>query len=228
MAGSTALYFDRVVHGWVYDVRSYNPGNTGGYQLLSKGVHLDETRHITVKGVFMGYPQYRGGGGNGYLFVHEGQENLITNSTAERGRHNFTFSEMSASGNVIYKSRAKYGTDATDFHRALSMANLIDSPELTGERLQAFNRGGISSGAGHTTTESVFWNTNATSLASGYSWTTRSEQYGVGYVIGTRGAGADASSEVLTDSNEYREGIGDGINLVPQSLYDDQKAKNTH
>ena len=65
----------------------------------------------------------------------------------------------------------------SEFHHSLATANLIDS-SIFHDGFSIINRGSYSSGAGHTGTENVFWNTSGTGLL-------RSQQYGWGYVIGT-------------------------------------------
>ena len=85
-------------------------------------------------------------------------------------------------------------------------------------------------GHGHSTTESVFWNTNGLS----YPWDQfffkfiiESQQFGNGYVIGTRGP----AEQVITPSGngtapvDWSEGIGDGDTLDPESLYEEQLAR---
>jgi hypothetical protein len=81
------------------------------------------------------------------------------------------------------------------------------------------NRTDWSSGAGHTVTQSVYWNLAGTGQI-------RSWQYGWGYVIGTQGvlltmrlAGGSAAG---TEPQDYLEGRNLGAALVPQSLYEDQ------
>lgn len=106
-----------------------------------------------------------------------------------------------------------------DFRRYLSPANLVDGMSITADFWEAKNRGSTSKGAGHTATQSVFWNTTGDSYASGKDEIVRSYQYGWGYVIGTSG------SAYLVGTDDHKEGIGDGKNLEPQSLYEGQKVK---
>lgn len=237
MAGSSALLFNRVVYGWAKDVRSYRPtaNATKDVHLLSKGIEMYQTRNVQIEGCYMGKPQYKGGGGNGYLFQLGGQESLITNSTAEYGRHNFTIDRMHASGNVIHKSRASNARLPSDFHRYLSMSNLFDSVSFDGDYLQAVNRGSASLYAGHTTSQSVFWNVTSVSKHPESNYLVETAQHGYGYVVGTKGPSSGVTTSAVhftSGSNpqptDWVEGVGQGANLVPQSLYDDQRSKNTH
>ncbi|OBZ14945.1 hypothetical protein A8L34_13775 [Bacillus sp. FJAT-27264] len=109
------------------------------------------------------------------------------------------------------------------------MANLFDSMTMNGDYLEAVYRPYGTIQHGWTTTQSVFWNTTGNSYLSGQSVIVKSKQFGNGYVIGTRGA-ANAV-EYLVPANDasapqdFVEGIGTSADLVPQSLYLDQKAK---
>ncbi|MBX7258093.1 MAG: hypothetical protein K1Y02_17160, partial [Candidatus Hydrogenedentes bacterium] len=108
-----------------------------------------------------------------------------------------------------------------EFHHSLSMACLVDSC-LLDDGWYAGNRRDESSGAGHTSTENVFWNTRGNGKI-------RSYQYGVGYVIGT--SGVSVSTSLLnvpaegTAPEDYVEGIGSGLTLEPRSLYEDQRSR---
>lgn len=221
MHQATAIRFNRVRNGWVKGVRSYRPSvNSREVHLLSRGVWLRRsTRSITIEDCHLTRPQYKGAGGNGYLFHLTGGESLVKDSTASYGRHNFMFSDMSCAGNVMLRCSTSNGRLPCDFHRYLSPANLVDGAAITADFWEAKNRTSTSNGAGHTATQSVFWNTAGNSYASGKDEIIRSYQYGWGYVIGTRG------SAYLVDTNDHKEGIGNGQNLEPQSLYEDQKAK---
>src|SRR5690606_39099768 len=110
---------------------------------------------------------------------------------------------------------------ASEYHHSLAMANLVDSCTID-DGWYAVNRGGWSSGAGHSATQCVFWNVRGSGVV-------RSHQFGLGYVIGTSGvvvdsllAGASAEGTVPAD---YVEGIHRGSTIQPQSLYDDQIAR---
>ena len=104
------------------------------------------------------------------------------------------------------------------------MANLVDNCEVN-DGWEAANRKGWSSGAGHTATQSVFWN----SVGSGKI---TSRQYGMGYVIGTaKSISVSVSTWGIggsgTAPKDFVEGKGKGAMLVPQSLYEDQLDRRT-
>jgi hypothetical protein len=114
------------------------------------------------------------------------------------------------------------------------MANLFDNFTANKDFLEAKFRpyGTSPSMHGHPTTQSVFWNTNGEAYSSGKSAVVESIQYGWGYIIGTRGAasavkttpvsGTTSSYPYNTSPEDFKEGIGNGDQLEPQSLYEDQ------
>ncbi|MCP3143232.1 glycoside hydrolase family 55 protein [Pyxidicoccus xibeiensis] len=226
MHDSFAISMNHVVDGWLVNVSSYRPpSNTRDVHLLSNGIDLLYSRNVTVDACELGRPQYKGGGGNGYLFSIRGSDSLIKDSAAYQGRHNFNFRSMYATGNVLFSNRASDGTLVSDFHMHLSAANLLDNLTLYQEKLEAADRspyGTVSHGV--TTTQSVFWNTHGAKYRSGSSAIIRSQQYGEGYVIGVRGSatGVELGNTAKTAPTDFAETASPGEQLVPQSLYVDQ------
>ncbi|WP_164018471.1 glycosyl hydrolase family 28-related protein [Pyxidicoccus trucidator] len=226
MHDASAITMNHTVDGWIVNVSSYRPpSNTRDLHLLSNGFDLLYSRNITVEGCELGKPQYRGGGGNGYLYSIRGSDSLIKDSVAYQGRHNFDFRSIHATGNVLFSNRASDGTLVSDFHMHLSAANLLDNLTLYQEKFEAADRtpyGTVSHGL--TTTQSVFWNTHGAKYRSGTSAIIRSQQYGEGYVIGVRGGatGVELPSATKTAPTDFAETASPGEELVPQSLYVDQ------
>ena len=229
MHASFAIYLNHVVDGWVRDVATFRPPqNSIDVHVLSNGLRLDATRFVTVTDCDFRRPQYRGKGGNGNLIVLTGSENLVTRTHAERGRHNYSFGLMYVSGNVIHRSSAVDGRLPSDFHMQLSMANLVDNMSLDGDSFEAVRR--ECCGHGHSTTQSVFWNTNGIRYPSDQfflRFIIESAQVGNGYVIGTRGPASDirlgGGSAVAPE--DFTEGIGEAADLEPASLYEDQRVR---
>lgn len=222
---ATAVTLDSTENCWVLRVNSYAPpGNDPDIHVQSHGIRLFRSRHVTVEDCKWRFPQYRGEGGNGYMFTLYGNDCLIKNCEAEGGRHNFSFGEMSANGNVILNFHSKNSRLPSDFHMFLSLANLVDGAVCDGDCLQAVPRN--QSKHGETTTQSVFWNTEGLRYQNDFVYRdipnkgarviVQSKQWGDGYVIGTRGP----ASEVET--TDFSEGIGRGEGLQPRSLYEDQ------
>jgi hypothetical protein len=198
--------------------------------LLSNGVRLIHSRFVTVERVDLKNPQYRGEGGNGYMFVLQGNDCLIADSKAEKARHGFSLSWMTASGNVLLRFTTKGARLPSDFHQKMSAANLVDNATVDGDGLEAAYRDCCDHG--HSTTESVFWNTQGLAYHSRQifvKFIIESLQFGTGYVIGTRGPASQVLTTSLSSNGtspvDFTEGIGTGDELRPLSLYEDQRAR---
>lgn len=226
---------------WVSNVSTYTPEGEGygpTYQLYDKGIEIIRSKRITIDHVEIGAAQRRdaGPGGHGYLFNLLGSNDiLIKDSKGVGGRHAFISGWYFGNvGNVFLRSISRDGSlsdwnnnlGPSDFHHSLAMANLIDSCTID-DGWEAMNRGKMSGGAGHTATESVFWNCDGHGII-------RSAQYRWGYLIGM-----SDSLEVVTEVDlrnpnwigkqfigtepfDYVENKGPQSDLVPQSLYESQ------
>lgn len=226
---SFGIFIDATENCWVQRINSYAPaGNRPEVHFLSNGLKFTRSRFITIKDCNLKFTQFKGGGGNGYLYTLQGQEGLIHKCTAEGGRHNYDFGNMTSSGNAIVDCLTKNGRLPSDFHMFFSVSNLIDNMTCDGDFLEAKYRpfGGTPE-HGITTSQSVFWNTHGLKyVPSPFEYAGKmhnrpqilveSKQFGDGYVIGTRGP-ANA-----VDSKNFVEGVGKGETLVPRSLYFDQ------
>lgn len=237
---SHAIAFRQAVYSWARRIETFRPHeNESGSHLVSNGLLLNQTRGVTVEDSVFENPQYRGGGGNGYGFTLQGNEDLLRNLTASKQRHGYDFKLMTASGNVILRCRSNNPSLASDFHMHLSMSNLFDNTTLDGDFLEAAVRPyGSPDYHGVTTTQSVFWNTNGLRYMSGRAFIVQSQQFGWGYVIGTRGPASavrstpaafryttPVASSVDTSPEDFVEGVGKGDTLEPASLYEDQLAR---
>jgi hypothetical protein len=258
---SYVLYFKNARHSWVRNVSTYPPPqNSGGYgypsgapdelkyHIHSYGLELRDTRNITVDNAHFANPQHHGGGGNGYLFIIQGSDNLIQNSSAANGRHNFSFKGMVASGNVLYANTSRFTpnyprvrngeevngmTLESDFHMWLSHANLIDNFTLDGDSFLAQYRPCCSHYIA--AAQNVFWNTNVVRSHILGGPAVVSDQWGWGYVIGMRGPQrsnllslsglanpGDPNRPDFFEPPSLLSGQGMGESLEPQSLYLDQ------
>lgn len=236
------VLFDGVKDGWLRRVASFEPWDVAddqGGELMSGGVKVLRSKRVTVANVTFRKSQNRGPGGNGYLFeVSKSNEVLIRDSVGEGGRHNFiqnwdfgtagcVFLRTESRGGRIYNSSSSslWWPGLSEFHHSLAMANLIDA-SLTDDGWQAVQRGTESSGAGHTSTETVFWNVRGSGALN--SW-----QAGHGYVIGTSGVTVrtDIPSFDITGRStgtapeDWLEHEGAANELRPSSLYEDQRAR---
>jgi len=221
---SHAIEMFGCLNSWVRDIATFRPSdNQNDIHILSNGVLIEHSKNITIKNCDFQNSQYNGHGGNGYMFTLMGNNCLLKDNTAGNARHNFSFKTMMANGNVIYRCTGYASTHSSDFHMHLSMANLIDNFNVIGDYLETYNRKNIGT-HGQTTTQSVFWNTNGVEYHENHSVIIRSQQFGHGYVIGTRGPASNVRvwSEFETGPIDFTEGIGKGSSLEPQSLYKDQ------
>ncbi len=228
-----------VEDGWIRDVRSFvSPGAPAsgvgaGAHVQSGGIMVSQSKRVTVTDVSIELAENRGGAGNGYLFeVRQSSEVLWRDLVGRAGRHNFIqnwgfgvtgcvwLRVHSSEGVAVLSSTVPFGlTGYSEFHHSLATANLIDSSRFD-DGFSIVNRGSESTGAGHTGTENVLWNTRGRGHL-------RSFQYGRGYVIGTR----DVTLEVRTLTPVVGDGTapadsleGEGMadTLDPPSLYLDQ------
>jgi hypothetical protein len=233
IAWSTALQLSYAENCWVRRVNSYcPPGNDPTVHIHSNGISVSRSRLCTIEDCDWKYPQFKGGGGNGYLYTVQGSDCLFKNCRAEQGRHNFSFGTMQATGNVLLECVSKDGRLSDDFHMFLSLANLIDNLTADGSAFDANFRPHAKPLHGVTTTQSVFWNINglkyrpASTDYAGKTYQNKrviisSHQFGDGYVIGTRGPAS------AVDTSNFSEGIGKSDTLLPRSLYRDQFQKRT-
>jgi len=247
------LELDGVSDAWVRDVASFpSPGAPvagpgAGRHLQSGGIMVRNAKRVTVADTHLAWPQHRGTGGNGYLFeVRASSEILYRDCSARGGRHNFIQNWGFGATGIVWlrvhsaEGRAEISPGGlgsqgdSEFHHSLAMANLIDASVID-DGWSAINRKDMSSGAGHTATESVFWNVSGTGRI-------RSYQFGLGYVIGP---GPDVTLQVIPEPppegleeiweslapwegaapDDWLEGVGRGADLVPSSLYEDQLAR---
>lgn len=231
---SHAIGFKDVRDCWVRDVASWaGPAGDGVHHLQSGGILVARSRRVTIADSSLAQAQNRGGGGNGYLFeIMQSDEILVRDSVGRAGRHNFIQNwDFGTTGCVFLRTLSADGEawgdegglwrpmGSSEYHHALAMANLVDSSEAH-DGWAAKNRMHWSSGAGHSATQSVFWNTRGTGLLE-------SLQYGLGYVIGTtdlrvRTEVLDVFDSKGTSPEDWVEGLDEADTLWPPSLYEDQ------
>ena len=230
---SQLMRFDFSEDCWVKNLHTYRPeGNTGDFHLLSNALLLNMCRHITVDSCFFQKPQYEGGGGNGYMYTLHANDCLIQNSRANHSRHNYDFKYPFSSGNVILNCLAENSSYSSDFHMYLSMSNLFDHTTLNGDWLESVFRPYGGPIHGHSSTQSVFYNSVGKSYHPTRDYIVESRQYEMGYVIGTSGEAYQVKTDPLAgvqggyayDSSprDFVEGVGEGADLRPVSLYLDQ------
>lgn len=249
--GSYAITMLGVDNGWIRNVDSFSDSsNTTGTHILSNGIRIRECSAVSVVNCYFRMPQYGGGGGNGYMFrVENSNDCLVSQCTAEYSRHGLSIAGMACAGNVFYKCLDRdtghqvasisaidntTGGKGSDHHMWFSHSNLFDNCIAEESWFEARDRFYIDmSHPKHnaTSAHSVFWNTEGRSNTyNGVAvW---SQQARYGYVIGTRGIVSNVRVNGTNPSREYIflpvdrvEGNGEGDDLSPASLYDNQLAK---
>ncbi|WP_309380870.1 glycosyl hydrolase family 28-related protein [Cerasicoccus frondis] len=226
---------------WTRNVESMLPigeGYDAKYQVYDKGIVVIRCKRITLQDCGFYYAQRRDGGGHGYLYVVEGGNDVLTvDCKGIGGRHNYTASWLFGNvGNVYLRCESTGGSlsdfnnnlGPSDFHHSLAIANLVDSCVIN-DGWHGMNRGEKSGGAGHTVTESVYWNCSGDGEI-------RSAQYGWGYLIGLSDSLRTYTKVDLDKPRldwleaqyqgtlpwDYVEGSGEWERLYPQSLYEEQ------
>ncbi len=238
--GAYEVHFSHVIQFkysqdcWVKNVQTYKPpGNTIDIHILSNCLLLGFCRNITIDSCFFQKPQYEGGGGNGYMYTLQSNNCLVKNSRANDGRHHYDFKYPFSSGNVIHNCRGENSKYSSDFHMYLSMSNLFDVSTVNGDYLEAsFRPYGGDAIHGYTSTQSVFYNTTGEAYHTGRDYIVESRQFGWGYIIGTSGpadkvlidptTGTAGGYSYNTSPRDFLEGVGEGDDLRPWSLYLDQ------
>ncbi|MBN2496687.1 MAG: hypothetical protein JXR96_19005 [Deltaproteobacteria bacterium] len=233
------LAFIQAKDAWVRRVASFAPPVAeGDGHLQSGGLLVQQSKRVSVYDTVLQRAQNRGGGGNGYLFeIMQSSEVLVRDCQGLHGRHNFIQNwDFGTSGCVFLRVESREGravselgstTGLSEYHHSLAMANLVDGA-LSDDGWGAVNRRQESSGAGHTSTQNVFWSVSGGLL--------RSYQFGWGYVIGTRDVvvytdpaddlvGQLAGQHEGTEPLDWVEGLERGEWLRPVSLYEDQLAR---
>ncbi len=239
---SHAVRLQSTADCWVTGLGSFESPNSGddrGRHLMSGGVIVADSKRVTVADSALGYAQNRGSGGNGYLFeIGRSSEVLTRDCVAVAGRHNFIQNwGFGASGLVWLRTTSQEGfaswnssellgaVGLSEYHHSLAMANLVDD-SVVDDGWGAVNRHDWSSGAGVTSTGGAFWNLRGEGVIESYN-------FGWGYVIGTEGLAVEADIEddglfspgEGTEPNDWTEGLDEGPDLRPVSLYEDQLAR---
>jgi Glycosyl hydrolase family 26/Carbohydrate binding module (family 35)/Pectate lyase superfamily protein len=230
---SQTIRFEFTENSWAKNLNSYQPAvNSNDVHLLSNGLLLNMCRHITVDSCIFQKPQYEGGGGNGYMYTLQSNDCLVSHSRAIHARHNYDFKYPFSNGNVIHQCRAENSKYSSDFHMYLSMSNLFDQTTLNGDWLQSAFRPWGDPIHGHSSTQSVFYNTVGENYHPSSDFIVESRQYKWGYVIGTSGpanqvktdpvSGTEGGYSYDSSPRDFVEGVGEGSDLRPASLYLDQ------
>ncbi|NVK31791.1 MAG: discoidin domain-containing protein [Gammaproteobacteria bacterium] len=226
---SALVEFEGVYNGVIENTKTQKWDNSVSHHIASNGFILSYTRNVTIRNNHIGRSRYIGEGGNGYGITIQSNDSLIYGNELVDHRHPVDFKSSVASGNVLFANNvyATYSHYSTlDFHLWLSFDNLIDTTGLANVRAESYWRPfGSSVLHGWPSTRSIFWNTYKGEQIYANPYAVTSDQFGEGWVVGTRGLAATtwntnaSKKDSIADTVEARL-IGE--QLWPTSLYLEQ------
>lgn len=148
------IEMDSVQNAWVRHVR--------GFSFAYAVVDLkDNAKWVTVQDVHMIDPVSVITGGRRYSFNVDGELNLVRDSSARRGRHDFVNGAQTAGPNVFVDSRADLAYSDTGPHHRWSAGTLFDNLTVSGHQINVQNRGNSGTGHGWAGANMVIWNSTA-------------------------------------------------------------------
>ncbi|WP_231930894.1 hypothetical protein [Botrimarina hoheduenensis] len=101
-------------------------------------------------------------GGRRYSYDLSGELGLVTNVTADSGRHDFVNNSTSPKGpNVFHNSIATNAQADSGPHQRYATGTLFDNITVVGDEINARNRGNAGSGHGWSGANMVIWNSTA-------------------------------------------------------------------
>jgi len=232
-----AVSFQQAADCWIRNVHSVESPlpEAQGFHLQSGGFRIQDSKRMTIADCQLENTQNRGVGGCGYLYqISQSNEVLIRDCIGRNGRHNFIQNWGFGNTGCVFLRCHSTGSSQIlsadlpvpipalcEYHHSLATACLVDQCQLD-DGWYTGNRKRESSGAGHSATQNVFWNTRGFGIIKSY-------QFGHGYVIGTRQV--TVATTLIdpradgTEPEDYVEGKGRAQSLVPASLYEDQLAR---
>lgn len=204
--GWTAVYYNRVVNGWVRNVTA----RYFGFACVSLGY---QARNITVRDCRYLEPKSQITGSRRYSFNNDGQLNLFMYCYASGGRHDFVTGARVCGPNVFYKSVAEQSHADIGPHHRWSVGTLYDNITTDGE-INIQDRGNWGTGHGWAGGNQVLWHCRAARITVQDPWVS-AHNYAIG-VMGQKQAGRLAGRP---------DGRWEGLNkagLLPISLYEAQ------
>lgn len=149
---------DDAQHVWVRDTTSVYFGRSA--VLSNPGA-----KWVTADNVINETPVSRITGGRRYTFDLSGQLELVTNSEANDGRHDFVNNSTRPPGpHVFHRSVANNALDESGPHQRWATGSLFDNVVVDGDQLNAYNRGNRGTGHGWAGANMVIWNSAADSF----------------------------------------------------------------
>jgi hypothetical protein len=142
---------------WVRDTTSANFARSAVLSNpTAKWVTVDNAINLSPKSLVTG--------GRRYTFDLSGQLELVTNSEANEGRHDFiNNSNRPAGPHVFHNSVANNALDESGPHQRWATGSLFDNITVDGDQINARNRGNFGTGHGWAGANMVIWNSTADS-----------------------------------------------------------------
>ncbi len=148
---------DKAQHVWVQNTTSAHFAHSA--VLSNPGA-----KWVTVDNAINLEPKSQITGGRRYTFDLSGQLELVTNSEANEGRHDFINNSTRPAGpHVFHNSVANNALDESGPHQRWATGSLFDNIAVDGDQINARNRGNFGTGHGWAGANMVIWNSTAES-----------------------------------------------------------------
>jgi hypothetical protein len=143
-----------VQNAWVRDVTAQH--------FAYSAVFITRTaKWVTVTGAESQDPVSVVTGGRRYSFNIEGQLNLVQNSSARHGRHDFVLGSVVPGPNVFVDGLAEEALNDSGPHHRWSNGSLFDNIVVQGHSINVRNRGDSGTGHGWAGANTLVWNSTA-------------------------------------------------------------------
>lgn len=137
---------------------------TSAYFAKSAVESNPEAKWVTVDDAINLDPKSQVTGERRYTFDLSGQLELVTNSQANQGRHDFVNNSTRPAGpHVFHRSVANDALDESGPHQRWATGTLFDNVTVDGDQINARNRGNFGTGHGWAGANMVIWNSTAQS-----------------------------------------------------------------
>ncbi|MEO0531522.1 MAG: hypothetical protein AAF266_13250, partial [Planctomycetota bacterium] len=151
------LSIDDAQNVWVRDT-------TSAHFARSAVLSNPGAKWVTVDGATNLTPKSEIRGGRRYSYDLSGQLELVTNSEANEGRHDFVNNSTRPAGpHVFHNSVANNALDETGPHQRWATGTLFDNIPVDGDQINVRNRGNFGTGHGWAGANMVIWNSTADS-----------------------------------------------------------------
>ena len=206
----TFVSIDDAQHVWVRDTTSAHFADSA---VLSN----PSAKWVTVDNAINLDPKSQITGGRRYTFDLSGQLELVTNSEANEGRHDFVNNSTRPAGpHVFHNSVANNALDEAGPHQRWATGSLFDNIVVDGDQINARNRGNFGTGHGWAGANMVIWNSTAESFIVQNPPTAQN------WLVGSTGSVIDDTT-FGPQPMGYIDSHGDAIDEI-DSLYEAQIA----